>query len=166
MRRSARIIKTNFKWRGGGETAFWCSCAFKCRTIPDRIHTTVPSAFEFPTSRKTLHELESSSIEVMIGMGGTDWMTISNVNLWKFWKETIPWSLSLTVFMESAWRNTGSLLKNAKIMTATWALVVKRWEECAPSSVEERQGGWESWTFSVVGIVEGTCEEPLPCWGY
>ena len=29
-------------------------------------------------------ELESSSLEVMIGMGETDWMTISNVILRKF----------------------------------------------------------------------------------
>ena len=40
----------------------------KRRTIPDRIPTTLPSAFEFPASRKTLHELESSSLEVMIGL--------------------------------------------------------------------------------------------------
>ena len=38
--------------------------------LPDRIHTTVPSEFEFPASRKTLHELESSSLEEMIGMMG------------------------------------------------------------------------------------------------
>ena len=37
----------------------------KRRTIPDRIHTTVPSAFEFPASRKTFQELESSSLEEM-----------------------------------------------------------------------------------------------------
>ena len=84
----------------------------KRRTIPDRFHTTVPSAFEFPASRKTLHELESSSLEVMIGMGGTDWMTNSNVILRKFWKETIPWSPSLTASMESVWRDTGSLLRD------------------------------------------------------
>ena len=32
----------------------------KRRMIPDRVHTTVPSAFEFPASRKTFHELGSS----------------------------------------------------------------------------------------------------------
>ena len=37
----------------------------KRRTIPDRIHTTVPSAFEFPASRKTFHELGSSSLDEM-----------------------------------------------------------------------------------------------------
>ena len=37
----------------------------KRRLVPDRIHTTVPSAFEFPASRKTFHELESSSLEEM-----------------------------------------------------------------------------------------------------
>ena len=31
--------------------------------IPDRIHTIVPSVFEFPVSRKTFHELGSSSLE-------------------------------------------------------------------------------------------------------
>ena len=34
-----------------------------------RIHTTVPSAFEFPASRKTFHELGSSSFEEMKDVG-------------------------------------------------------------------------------------------------
>ena len=37
----------------------------KRRMIPDRIHPTVPSEFEFPASRKTFHELGSSSLEEM-----------------------------------------------------------------------------------------------------
>ena len=117
-----KIHRANLKCEGGWRNSVPMQLCIKVkrRTMPDRIHTTVPSAFEFQISRKTLHEL--SSLVVMIGMGGTDWMK--------------------------------------------WAWVVERWEEGAPSSVEERQGGWESWSFSVVGKVEGTCEEPLPCRWY
>ena len=56
--------------------------------------------------------------------------------------------------------------QTAKIKTATLAWVVERRVEGAPSSVEERQGGGEGWSFCVVGRVEGTCEEPSSCRGY
>ena len=61
----------------------------KGRTMPDRIHTIVTSAFEFPGSRKTLHEPESSSLEgCYSGWDGLD--DDLNVILRKCLKETIP----------------------------------------------------------------------------
>ena len=54
------------RWRNG--VLVQLCIQVKRRTIPDRFHTTVPSAFEFPASRKTFHQLGSSSLEEMKDM--------------------------------------------------------------------------------------------------
>ena len=57
--------KLNAKERWRNSVLVQLCIQVKRRTIPDRINTTVPSAFECPASRKTFHELGSSSLEEM-----------------------------------------------------------------------------------------------------
>ena len=57
--------KLNAKGRWRNSVLVQLCTQVKRRTVPDRVHTTVPSAFEFPASRKTFHELGSSSLDEM-----------------------------------------------------------------------------------------------------
>ena len=142
-----------------GEVAKQCSDA-------ERIHTTVPSAFEFPDSPRTRIKFPRGN-----DRNGWDWLDddlkrdLKDILKRRF-HEVLHWLYLWKVLGEIRVRCWKTARQTAKIKTATRIWVIERWEEGAPSSVEERLGGWKNWSFSVVGRVEGTCEEPSPCRGY
>ena len=65
--RGFKIYQTNLNAKGRWRNSVLVQLCIQVKrlTIPDQIHTTVLSAFEFPASRKTFHKVGSSSLEEM-----------------------------------------------------------------------------------------------------